>query len=231
MKYKESCHYSTRLITKLKLLDSKGVLDFALIEKAIYWVKKYHDGQYRKSGEPFYTHPLEVAYMVSDYKLKTDVIVTAILHDIVEDTEVTVGMILVEFGHRISEMVDMLTRDRPDGSKLSVEEILNNAFAKGDKEVLLVKLYDRMHNASTALAKNPAKIKKLVDNTLGNFIVLACYLNVDKQEKKLSELCISLSHINTNCKQHISSFLPQGSYQLPSLDFQNEINHIYNQKL
>ena len=130
MDYLEPCHYSTRLIEKLQSLDTENILDFDLINKAIYWAKKYHDGQFRKSGEPFYTHPLEVAYMLSEYKLKTDTTVTAILHDIVEDTEVTAGMILDGFGRRIEEMVDMLTRDRPDGSKLSVEEILNNAYGK-----------------------------------------------------------------------------------------------------
>jgi (p)ppGpp synthase/HD superfamily hydrolase len=84
MDYSEPCQYSVRLIKRLKSLDTENILDFDLIDKAIYWAKKYHDGQFRKSGEPFYTHPLEVAYILSEYKLKTDVIVTAILHDIVE---------------------------------------------------------------------------------------------------------------------------------------------------
>jgi (p)ppGpp synthase/HD superfamily hydrolase len=100
MNYSEPCKYSTRLVEKLELLDTKKTLDFNLIHKTIYWAKKYHDGQFRKSGEPYYTHPLEVAYMISEYKLKTNVIVTAILHDIVEDTEVTAGMILDSFGRR-----------------------------------------------------------------------------------------------------------------------------------
>ena len=60
MDYSTSCKYSIRLIEKLKLLDTNGVLDFGLINKAIYFAKKYHDGQLRKSGEPFYSHPLEV---------------------------------------------------------------------------------------------------------------------------------------------------------------------------
>jgi len=73
--YLEPCQYSIRLIDRLKSLDSQNVLDFDLINKAIYWAKKYHGEQKRKSGEPYYSHPLEVAYMISDYKLKTDVIV------------------------------------------------------------------------------------------------------------------------------------------------------------
>ena len=94
MDYSTPCSYSIRLIDKLKSLDTKNLLDFNLINKAIYWARKYHGEQKRKSGEPYYTHPLKVAYMISDYKLKTDVIVASILHDIIEDTEVTAGMIL-----------------------------------------------------------------------------------------------------------------------------------------
>jgi (p)ppGpp synthase/HD superfamily hydrolase len=149
MNYSTSCKYSIRLTEKLKSLDNQNVLDFELINKAIYWARKYHGDQKRKSGEPFYSHPLEVAYMISDYNLKTDVIVTSILHDIVEDTEVTVGMIHGSFGQRIAEMVDRLTRDRPDGSKLSIEQVLNKIYEKQDEEVLLIKLFDRLHNLDT----------------------------------------------------------------------------------
>ena len=94
MNYLEPCQYSIRLIEKLRLLDTENRLDFYLINKAIYWARKYHGDQKRKSGEPYYSHPLEVAYMISEYKLKTDVIVASILHDIIEDTEVTAGIIL-----------------------------------------------------------------------------------------------------------------------------------------
>ena len=110
MDYSEPCQYSIRLIEKLKSLDTKNILDFDLINKAIHWARKYHGDQKRKSGEPYYSHPLEVAYMISDYKLKTDVIVASILHDIIEDTEVTAGMIIDNFSWRIAQMVDMLTR-------------------------------------------------------------------------------------------------------------------------
>jgi len=163
--YLEPCYYSTRLLEKLKLLDTKNVLDFELINKAIYWAKKYHGDQKRKSGEPYYSHPLEVAYMVSDYNLKTDVIAASILHDIIEDTEVTAGIILDNFSWRIAEMVDRLTRDRPDGSKLSVEEIINNAYKKNDKEVLLIKVIDRLHNLSTVSYIKKQNIKKQIKET------------------------------------------------------------------
>ena len=176
MDYSTSCKYSIRLIEKLKLLDTNGVLDFGLINKAIYFAKKYHDGQLRKSGEPFYSHPLEVAYIISDYNLKTDVIAVSILHDIVEDTEVTVEMILETFGRRIAEMVDRLTRDRPDGTKLSVKEIIRMAYKNGDKEVLLIKIFDRLHNLQNIHFLTADKQIKVAKETLNTVLLAATYL-------------------------------------------------------
>ena len=190
MFYSEPCKYSIRLIAKLKSLDTKNVLDFNLINKAIYWAKKYHGNQKRKSGEPYYTHPLEVAYMISDHKLKTDVIVASILHDIIEDTEVTVEMIEGTFGQRIAEMVDMLTRDRPDGTKLTIEEVINNAYKKADKEVLLIKLIDRLHNIQTIGSLSAKKIEKTITETLANFIASSMYLGLLEIEQQLTESCM-----------------------------------------
>jgi (p)ppGpp synthase/HD superfamily hydrolase len=176
MDYSTSCKYSIRLIGKLKLLDTNGVLDFGLINKAIYFAKKYHDGQLRKSGEPFYSHPLEVAYMISDYNLKTDVIAASILHDVVEDTEVSVEMIQGTFGERIAEMVDRLTRDRPDGTKLSVKEIIRMAYKNGDKEVLLIKIFDRLHNLQNIHFLTADKQIKVAKETLNTVLLAATYL-------------------------------------------------------
>ncbi len=176
MDYSISCKYSVRLIEKLKLLDTKNVLDFEVINQAIYFAKKYHDGQLRKNGKPFYSHPLEVAYIISDYNLKTDVIAASILHDIVEDTEVTVEMILETFGRRIAEMVDRLTRDRPDGTKLSVKEIIRMAYKNGDKEVLLIKIFDRLHNLQNIHFLTADKQIKVAKETLNTVLLAATYL-------------------------------------------------------
>ena len=184
------CEYSIRLINKLKSLDEQKSLDFDMINKAIYWAKKYHDKQFRKSGEAFYTHPLEVAYMVSDYSLNTNIIVASILHDIVEDTEVTVEMISNDFGYRIGKMVDRLTRDRPDGNKLSVQEILNNAYKHQDQEVVLIKLIDRVHNIYTIESKSAKKIEEIVMETLKNFIISSMYLGLLDTERDLLQKCM-----------------------------------------
>ena len=190
MDYSVPCNYSIRLIEKLKSLDTKNVLDFEIINKAVYWARKYHGDQKRKSGELYYTHPLEVAYMVSDYNLKTNVIVASILHDIIEDTEVTVEMIEGTFGQRIAEMVDMLTRDRPDGTKLTIEEVINNAYKKADKEVLLIKLIDRLHNIQTIGSLSAKKIEKTITETLANFIASSMYLGLLEIESQLTESCM-----------------------------------------
>jgi (p)ppGpp synthase/HD superfamily hydrolase len=176
MDYSTSCKYSLRLTEKLKSLDIQNVLDFELINKAIYFARKYHADQKRKSGELYYTHPLEVAYMISDYNLKTDVIVASILHDTVEDTEVSVEMIQGTFGERIAEMVDRLTRDRPDGTKLSVKEIIRMAYKNGDKEVLLIKIFDRLHNLQNIHFLTADKQIKVAKETLNTVLLAATYL-------------------------------------------------------
>ena len=232
MDYSTSCKYSLRLTEKLKSLDIQNVLDFELINKAIYFARKYHANQKRKSGELYYTHPLEVAYIISDYNLKTDVIVASILHDIVEDTEVTVEMIYGSFGQRIAEMVDRLTRDRPDGTKLSVEDILNNSYQEKDREVLLIKLFDRLHNMQTLGVKSPEKIKKIADETLLIFIALAIYLEIVEIKQKLSELCIkeifTQQGLIPPVIQNTFSFV-NSPLSFPQ-DFQNEIEQIYKLK-
>lgn len=213
--YQEHCQYSIRLIEKLKSLDTKNILDFDLINKAIYWARKYHGKQKRKSGEPYYSHPLEVAYMISEHKLKTDIIVASILHDIIEDTEVTAGMILDNFSWRIAEMVDMLTRDRPDGNKLSVEEIVNNAYQKQDEEVLLIKLFDRLHNLTTLDIMTEEKKKKIALETLSSFLAIALSFD-EKGDQMIAKLCFS--HLQLNYSQPSFSF---GNFRLKSLELES----------
>jgi (p)ppGpp synthase/HD superfamily hydrolase len=191
----KSCFYSLRLIKKLESIDTNNSLDFAQINKAIYWAIKYHGDQTRLTGEPFYSHPLEVAYMVSTHLLKTDVIIASILHDIVEDTQVTIQMILDEFGPRVAKMVDMLTRDRPDGTKLTVEEILNNAFKQGDKEIILIKILDRQHNLETSSVKTREKQLALVQKTLKNFLIIAEFTEFTPVSKNVYNKCLALKEM------------------------------------
>ena len=235
--YLKPCKYSIKLVEKLNSLDLKNDLDFKLVDKAIYWAKKYHNGQFRKSGEPFYSHPLEVAYMISDHLLHTNTIVASILHDIVEDTEVTIGMILDEFGWRIAEIVDGLTRDRPDGTKLSVEEILNNAYEQNDKEVLLIKCFDRLHNMETLSVKSKDKQIKESHETFDFFITYAISIESKYLEQVLYDVCckylsIPISHNQLNAfnkdESHLTSLENYDTHQIVSQVFQSVIDQSKN---
>jgi len=165
--------------------------------------------------------------MVSDYNLKTDVIVASILHDIVEDTKVTVEMIQGTFGSRIAEMVDRLTRNRPDGSKLSVEEILNNAYDLKDKEVLLIKLFDRLHNIQTIESIAPEKQKKIAQETLQDIISLTTIFHDLNLEIELNTKSFTILYgkeiADQMIKKRYNIFSISDSYQLPLPTFQNEI--------
>ncbi|MFM2428530.1 MAG: Guanosine polyphosphate pyrophosphohydrolase/synthetase [Bacteroidota bacterium] len=239
MNYVKPCNYSVRLIEKLESLDSKSVLNVDLINRAIFLAKKYHRDQKRKSGEPYYSHPLEVAYMVSEYELKTDVIVASILHDIVEDTEITIEVVFGDFGKRTAEIVHRLTRDRPDGSKLSVEETLNNIYQAKDREALLIKLFDRLHNLQTLGAMSPEKVKKITKETLNLFIVTAMYMGHKDLEKKIYELCCANLPIDpsfdkdfqfSEFESYLDVLETSYSHQTVSQVFQNVIDQVKNRE-
>ncbi|KJV74067.1 (p)pGpp hydrolase [Orientia tsutsugamushi] len=99
--------YSESLINKLFRTNIRfnTKIDLDRVERAIKYAKKYHGQQKRDTGELYYTHPLKVAYMVSDYSFETDTIITAILHDTLEDTKLTKERIRYEFGANIAEQV------------------------------------------------------------------------------------------------------------------------------
>jgi (p)ppGpp synthase/HD superfamily hydrolase len=183
------CYYSSRLLEKLKSLDAENKLDFELINKAIYWAKKYHGNQKRKSGELYYTHPLEVAYMVSDYKLKTDIIVTSILHDTIEDTELTFEMIENGFGTVIANQVMDLTRIKEYGCKISAGKLTELLWEQKKYDVLFIKQFDRLHNIQTIKSLPPEKIKKIIEETISTFIVLAMYLGIPECKNELIRNC------------------------------------------
>ncbi|ARD86415.1 guanosine polyphosphate pyrophosphohydrolase [Rickettsia bellii] len=194
-----NCRYSRRLLTKIMLINkiSKKKLDLNKIKKAIYFAKKYHGGQKRETGEFYYSHPLEVAYMVSDYLFRTDIIVTSILHDCIEDTLLTKEMIIQEFGHKIANQVEDLTRVK-NAKKISAAEIVKILYQQKKKELLLIKLCDRLHNIQTVGAKSPEKGWKTILETLQFFLTIAIYLKVPRVANQLHKHCLN---ITTNYKK------------------------------
>ncbi|WP_341792410.1 HD domain-containing protein [Rickettsia endosymbiont of Gonocerus acuteangulatus] len=195
----EICIYAKKLLDKVIYLNSVvkvppvGVLE---VRKAIYYAKKYHGSQMRQSGEPFYSHPIEVAYMISDYLFRTDILVTSILHDTIEDTELTKEKILQEFGENIANQVMDLTRIKENGIKISSAEMVEMLYKEKKHDVLLIKLFDRLHNIQTIGAKSPEKAKKIINETLISFIVLMPYLGISSLEKHFYRLCFNITHKN-----------------------------------
>ena len=172
-KFRKECEYSTNFINEIKELSEviNPTINISLIKKAIIYAKKWHHGQKRGTGGPYYTHPLEVAIKVARKYLKTDVIVAAILHDVVEDSACTVEIIKAEFNSRIAEIVDRLTKVR-DGSKikLTFQETINRLSEYNDYEATFIKLFDRIHNLETIEGLKPEKQEKMARET-NNFLV------------------------------------------------------------
>ena len=220
----ENCFYSERLITKLISLSekTKNRINLLEIKKAIYYAKKYHGVQKRESGEPYYSHPLEVAYMVSDYLFRTDIIITSILHDTIEDTDLTFEMIQTEFSPLVASQVADLSRIKAAGEKISSAEMVKSLWLQKKYDLLLVKLFDRLHNIQTISVKTPQKIHKIVEETISAFLVLAVYLNIPDAEKQIVHLCAKYINPKLLDEEH---YRPFGSDQnLLSLISQNDLN-------
>ncbi len=185
-----SCCYSERLIDKLLKLNERvnNKIDIVGVKRAIYFAKKYHGDQKRESGEPYYSHPIEVAYMVADYLFRTDIIITAILHDTIEDTVLTQETIADIFGEQIASQVEDLTRIKPYG-KISSAEMVELLYKQKKYDVLLIKLFDRLHNMQTIGTKSPEKVQKIANETLYTFVLLAAYFKIFDIEQKLENLC------------------------------------------
>lgn len=226
----KNCYYAERLIRKIKLLNKRSnyKVDLIQIKKAIYYAKKYHYGQKRNSGEPYYTHPLCVAEMVADHVFKTDILVTSILHDTIEDTYLTKDMVEFIFDTNISKKVDHLTRIKVD-RKISSAEMMELLWLEKKKDLLLIKYFDRLHNIKTISAKPEPKQKKIIQETLETFLPIAAYLGMLNKPENIIKHWIN----NVTGKPHINLpvFSFQDSYQPLSPALQNEIIQKYIHKV
>ncbi|WP_146695300.1 HD domain-containing protein [Orientia tsutsugamushi] len=140
------------------------------------------------TGEPYYMHPLEVARMVADYSFETDAIITAILHDTLEDTTLTKEKIVKVFGKKIAEQVSDLTRIK-DNKKISSREMIQTFYRQNKTELLLIKLFDRFHNIQTVSIKPYEKRQEIILETQQEFIPLAQYLKLPEIGEQLCEYC------------------------------------------
>lgn len=167
---------------KQKLLDaverSGAHADPAVLAHAFDVAFRAHDGQTRKSGEPYITHPVEVAMFLADLRLDTASLATAILHDTVEDTELTSNDLVLEFGEEISDLVNGVTKltqlelSSEDTKQAENFRKLLLAISK-DVRVLLVKLADRLHNMRTLGSLRDEKKRRIALETMEIYAPLA----------------------------------------------------------
>ena len=200
---------TTPLIDQVKAYNPG--LDPTPIESAIEYAKKMHEGQTRSSGEPYYTHPVEVAGILADMKMDIGTILTAILHDTIEDTPATYDDIKEKFGKDVADLVDGVSKlTRIESKTLEGKQAEN--FRKlllamsEDIRVLLVKLADRLHNMRTIDGiKKPEKRRRIALETLEIYAPLAERVGVHAIKSELEDLAFSV--LNPEARESISNRL------------------------
>ncbi|MCI9017609.1 MAG: bifunctional (p)ppGpp synthetase/guanosine-3',5'-bis(diphosphate) 3'-pyrophosphohydrolase [Lachnospiraceae bacterium] len=170
--------------------------DISMIEKAYRIAFKAHEGQLRKSGEPYIIHPLCVAIILADLELDKETIVSGLLHDAVEDTVMTTEEIAEEFSQEVALLVDGVTKlGQLSYSKDKIEIQAENlrkmflAMAK-DIRVILIKLADRLHNMRTLRYMKPEKQKEKARETMDIYAPIAQRLGISKVKNELDDLSL-----------------------------------------
>jgi len=185
------------LLKNVRSYNPKG--DMRGLEQAYHVAEEAHEGQVRKSGEPFIEHPLAVAEILADLRLDTTTLAAALLHDTVEDTEITLARIQEGFGEDVARIVDGLTKlDRLEfrTRELAQAENVRKMIVAmaGDIRVLLIKLADRLHNMRTVGALSPAKQRRMATETLEIYAPLANRLGVQEVKWELEDLSFKTLH-------------------------------------
>lgn len=173
--------------------------DVSMVEKAYRIAKNAHEGQLRKSGEPYIIHPLWVAIILADLEMDKETIVSGMLHDVVEDTVMTEEEIKKEFGEEVSLLVDGVTKLGQlsySSDKLEVQaENLRKMFLAMAKDirVIIIKLADRLHNMRTLQFMRPEKQKEKAKETMDIYAPIAQRLGISKIKTELDDLALKYS--------------------------------------
>ena len=172
-------------------------LDFDKIKLALGFAEESHQGQYRKSGDDYIVHPVEVAKILMDMKMDTDTIVAGLLHDVVEDTLIPIADIKYNFGDTVATLVDGVTKLKalPNGTKNQAENIRKMILAMAENiRVILIKLADRLHNMRTLKFMKPEKQQSISKETLDIYAPLAHRLGMAKVKSELEDIAFSYLH-------------------------------------
>ncbi|MBR0488479.1 bifunctional (p)ppGpp synthetase/guanosine-3',5'-bis(diphosphate) 3'-pyrophosphohydrolase [Candidatus Saccharibacteria bacterium] len=172
--------------------------DTERVKRAAEMAKAAHAGQFRKTGEPYIIHPLAVKKILEEWGMDEDTVIAGILHDTIEDTNLTLSDIKKEFGESVAFLVDGVTKlsTARDGMRdidtylpETKDNFLRLMIALGDDiRVLIIKLADRLHNLRTLSALPPDKQKKIAKETLEIFAPLADRLNMGLLRVEMADL-------------------------------------------
>lgn len=183
--------------------------DSKIIESAAEFAKTMHEGQTRASGEPYYTHPLAVAGILADMKMDTATLLTAILHDTLEDTPATYKELSTKFGKEVADLVNGVSKltkiesQTVEGKQAENFRKLVMAMSE-DIRVLLVKLADRLHNMRTLGAfDRPDKQRRIARETLEIYAPLAERIGMHKMKEELEDL--AFSYLSPEARESISA--------------------------
>ena len=182
-----------------KILNINPKYNTELIGKAFDTAQRLHEGQLRKSGEPYFIHPINVALILAEMGMDDATIVGGLLHDVVEDTPYTREQLVADFGEEIALLVDGVTKLGTIKFE-SKEEIQAENFRKmflamsKDIRVLIIKLADRLHNMRTMEYMSPEKKIEKCNETLEIYAPLASRLGISKVKFELEDLALKYLH-------------------------------------
>jgi guanosine-3',5'-bis(diphosphate) 3'-pyrophosphohydrolase len=184
------------------LKDQLGYLPVPQLERVLRAFQvgaQAHEGQTRKSGEPYITHPVAVAGILAELGMDAETIIAAILHDTLEDTALSRSALAGEFGETVAELVDGVTKldkmrfgSRQEADAESFRKMLL-AMAR-DLRVILIKLADRLHNMRTLGAKDPSSRRRIARETLEIYAPIAQRLGMNKIKAELQDLGFRALH-------------------------------------
>ena len=192
------------------LESNKKILDFDLIKKAYYIAYQAHKGQKRRSGEDYIIHPVEVAIILANYGMDTETIVAGILHDVVEDTDVSIEEIRKNFNNEIAKLVNGVTKiskiacvTQEDKKTENIRKMIV-AMAE-DIRVIIIKLADRLHNIRTIEYLREQKRRDKALETMEIYAPLAHRLGIRSIKDQLEDL--SLKQLDPIGYKEIEEFL------------------------
>lgn len=206
--------------------------DAALVQRAYAFAEVAHQGQFRKSGDPYITHPLAVAAILADLRLEASTLAAALLHDVVEDTPVTDEEVVREFGSEIAALVEGVTklkRIKFDSREEHQAENLRKMFLAMAKDirVLLIKLADRLHNMRTLRFQPPDKQLRTARETMEIFGPLAHRLGISTMKWELEDL--ALRYLNPHEYYRIVHLMAQKRQERES--YVNEVMGLLRDRL